>query len=68
MNRVIYCLVDVNGNVYAKDGAGSYAEVAAEFGLNENECRQCRFDLTTRRQIVDRGQRRKTASQPGRAA
>jgi hypothetical protein len=55
MGDTIYCLVDANGRVYTKDGAESYAEVVASFGLNESECQQYRFDLTNRRLLVDRG-------------
>jgi len=54
VDRILYCLVDVDGNVFAKDDAESYAEVAAEFGLDERQCRQCRYDLVHRYRIVDR--------------
>jgi hypothetical protein len=53
VNRTIYCLVDVLGRVYAKYGAASYAEVAAEFDIDPCLCRWVRFDLTTRRRIID---------------
>lgn len=55
MGGTIFCLVDATGGVYTKDGAASYAEVVASFGLNERECQKYRFDLTSRRVLVDRG-------------
>jgi hypothetical protein len=54
MDATIYCLVDSNGRVHLKDGARSYADVAATDGLNESECQQYRFDLATRRLLTDR--------------
>lgn len=54
MPGTIYCLVDPNGEVCAKDGAESYADVAAAFGLTEGTCKKYRFDLTTRRLFADR--------------
>jgi hypothetical protein len=50
----IYCLVDVDGQVYIKDGADSYADVAAAFGVNERECATYRYDLENRRLLPDR--------------
>ena len=55
MNCNIYCLVDGGGHVYAKDGAVSHAEVAAEFGLDTEVCDTYRFDLATRHLLADRG-------------
>jgi hypothetical protein len=55
MDATIYCLMDASGTVHVKDGAGSYAEVAAAEGLDENSCQLYRFDLTTRRMAADRG-------------
>jgi hypothetical protein len=55
MNCNIYCLVDVNGHVYVKDGAASHSEVAASFGLDPHLCETYRFDLAARRLLVDRG-------------
>ena len=55
MGDTIYCLAGATGRVYTKDGAESYAEVAASFGLNEGECQKYRFDLPSRRVLVDRG-------------
>ncbi len=54
MDSAIYCLVDPKGKPYVKDGAASYADVAATYGLVENEWNEYRFDLTTRRLIADR--------------
>lgn len=54
MTGTICCLVDPNGKVYVKDGAESYAEVAAACGLTEGECEKYRFNLTTRRLFADR--------------
>src|SRR5438105_12519537 len=54
MGDTIYCLVDATGSVYTKDGAESYAEVAASSELNEGGCQKYRFDLTSRRVLVDR--------------
>jgi hypothetical protein len=55
MRATIYCLVDVGGVVHASDGAQSYAEVAAHCGLSEDACQKYRFELTSRRLLVDRG-------------
>jgi hypothetical protein len=55
MDCEIYCLVDASGHVYVKDGAGSYSEVAANFGLDAQACDTYRFDLTARRLLTDRG-------------
>ncbi len=54
MDPVIYYLVDPRDTVYVKLGAQSFAEVAREFGLTESECQEYRFDLSTRRLVVDR--------------
>ena len=54
MDDMVYCVVDGNGKVYAKDGAESHADVAASFGLNEAECQLYRFDLTDREVLPDR--------------
>jgi hypothetical protein len=45
MDCNVYCLVDATGRVYVKDGAGSHAEVATNFGLNADLCNAYRFDL-----------------------
>jgi len=55
MDSNVYCLVDATGHVYVKDGAGSHAEVAANFGLNADVCDAYRFDLAARRLLIDRG-------------
>lgn len=55
MDGTMYCLVDAQGKVYVKGGAQTHADLADEFGLNERECREYRFDLTTRRLLTDRG-------------
>jgi hypothetical protein len=55
MDCSIYCLVDASGHVYVKDGALSHSEVAANFGLDADTCDAYRFDLLTRRLLVDRG-------------
>jgi len=55
MGDMIRCLVDTTGDVFAGDAADSYAEVAAQFGLDEQVCEEYRFDLETRRLLVDRG-------------
>ena len=55
MDCNIYCLVDAGGHVYVKDGAASYSDVAANFGLELHACDTYRFDLATRRLLVDRG-------------
>ncbi len=54
MAETMYCLVDQQGKVYVKDGADSYADVAAEWGLIESDCGEYRFNLTTRRLFADR--------------
>lgn len=54
MDDTMYCLVDPHGKVYVKHGAGSFADVAHEFGLTESHCQEYRFDLTTRRLQVCR--------------
>jgi len=56
MDGTIYCLVDTGGKVYVKDGAESYADVAADCELDEHACQKFRFNLTNRRLVVDRGQ------------
>jgi hypothetical protein len=53
MDTNMYCLVDARGNVYVKDGAESFDDVALEHGLAESECQECRFDLATRRLFVE---------------
>jgi hypothetical protein len=55
MDCDIYCLVDASGHVYVKDGAVSYSEVAANFGLDAQACDTYRFDLAARRLLMDRG-------------
>jgi hypothetical protein len=55
MGEAIYCLVDGSGRMFTKERAESYAEVAASYGLNEHETQKYRFDLTSRRFLVDRG-------------
>jgi hypothetical protein len=55
MNCNLYCLVDAAGQIYAKDGARSHLEVAANFGLDAERCDSYRFDLTARHIWVDRG-------------
>ena len=54
MDSTIYCLVDSGGKVYVKDGAESYADVAADGELDEDACQNYRFDLTNRRVVIDR--------------
>jgi hypothetical protein len=54
MEGTIRCLVN-EGHVYAVDTAESYGEIAARFGLDERVCEKYRFDLETRRVLVDRG-------------
>lgn len=54
MEQTLYCLVDPDGRAYVKDDAGSYAEVAAEYALDERECHAYRFDLETRQLVADR--------------
>ncbi|MBI3265364.1 MAG: hypothetical protein HYZ58_19720 [Acidobacteria bacterium] len=51
----MYCLVDPNGRVYLKDGAGSHEEIAAAFGLDESTCERYRFDLERRQFLRDHG-------------
>src|SRR5262249_4136843 len=46
MGSTIYCLVDGGGSAYVKENARSHAEVAAEFGLDENVCQKYRVDGT----------------------
>jgi hypothetical protein len=55
MDTYIYCLVDASGHVHVKDGASSHAEVAAAAGVDADACDTYRFDLVTRRLLVDRG-------------
>ena len=55
MDGTIYCLVNAGGTVYGKDGAESYADVAADCELDENACQKYRFDLTNRRLVIDCG-------------
>jgi hypothetical protein len=55
MEDIIRCLVDPAGHVYAMDGTESYTQMAAQFGLDEPLCHEFRFDLETRRLLVDRG-------------
>jgi hypothetical protein len=55
MDCVIYCLVDAGGRVYVKDGAVSHTELAESFQLDEDLCDAYRFDLATRRLLVDCG-------------
>lgn len=50
---LMYCLVDPRGHVYVSDGANSFADVAHEFGLAEDDCQRYRFDLGARRLLVD---------------
>jgi hypothetical protein len=54
MDGSMHYLVDPRGKVYVKVDAESFAEVALEFGLSETECQEYRFDLSTRRLLVDR--------------
>jgi hypothetical protein len=54
MDAILYYLVDPHGKVYVKHEAQSFAEVAREFGLTESTCQEYRFDLSTRRLLVDR--------------
>ena len=54
MDTMMFYLVDPHGKVYVKLGAQAFAAVAREFGLSESECQEYRFDLSTRRLIVDR--------------
>jgi hypothetical protein len=42
----VYCLVDDGGKTYVKEGARSFADVAAEFGLDESACQKYRFDAS----------------------
>jgi hypothetical protein len=55
MDCDLYCLVDASGHVYVKDGAASYSEVAADFGLDARLCDAYRFDLAGRRLLADSG-------------
>src|ERR1700704_3173180 len=55
MDCTIYCLVDASGHVYVRDGAISHSDVAASFGLDAQVCDTYRFDLTSRRLLVDHG-------------
>ena len=55
MEGTIYCLVDVGGRLHIRDGAESYDAVAAACGLDANTCQKCRFDLTARRLLTERG-------------
>jgi len=57
MADMMYCLVDGKGVVYTKDGADSYAEVAALHGLDESTCGRYRFDFVTRRLLEDQPSR-----------
>ena len=43
MDCNLYCLVDEGGHVYVKDGAASYSDVAASFGLDAHACDTYRF-------------------------
>jgi hypothetical protein len=54
MDAMMYYLVDPHAKLYVKLGAESFADVAREFGLTENECQEYRFDFSTRRLIVER--------------
>src|SRR5437867_5296647 len=55
MADMIYCLVDPNGEVYTRDGAESYADVATMHGLDADTCYEYRYDLIGRRVLEDRG-------------
>ena len=55
MTDIIYCLVDSKGEVYTRDGAQSYADVAEMHGLDERACGEYRYDLVCRRMFEDRG-------------
>ena len=54
MDAILYYLVDPDGKVYVKHEAQSFAEVARAFGLTESRCQEYRFDLSSRRLLVDR--------------
>ena len=54
VDAMMYYLVDPHGEVYAKVGAQSFADLARECGVVEPECQEYRFDLSSRRLIVDR--------------
>ncbi len=55
MDCNIYCLVDPTGHVFVKDGAASHSEVAASTGADASACDAYRFDLSTRRLLIDHG-------------
>jgi hypothetical protein len=55
MDSSIYCLVDAGGQFYMTDGAVSHSALAEHFGLDADLCCAYRFDLATRRLLVDRG-------------
>ena len=54
MDDTMYCLVDRQGTVHVRAGAASFGDVAREYGLDEAECQEYRFDFSTRRLLVDR--------------
>jgi len=55
MTDVIYCLVDSKGEVYTRDGAESYADVAMIHGLDAEKCSEYRYDVVRRQLVEDRG-------------
>jgi len=55
MTDVIYCLVDSKGDVYTRDGAESYADVAMIHGLDAEKCSEYRYDVVRRQLVEDRG-------------
>ena len=55
MEAAIYCRVDAGGTVHVRDAAEPDADIAADGGLDDTACQTYRFDLTSRRLLVDGG-------------
>jgi hypothetical protein len=53
MEGTIYCLVDARGMVHVSDAARSYADVAADCGLDDHTCQKYRYDLTKRQLMAE---------------
>ena len=53
MSTFIYCLVDPEGTVHTVPGATAFEHVAHGAGITEEACQHYRFDLATRRVLVD---------------
>ena len=53
MCRMISCLVDRGGKVYARDGVHSHSAIAELCGINEDKCLKYEFDLVRRELVQD---------------